>query len=654
MLRDAPFVVALRAHCRDYDGFVLAYVATKAEFLEDAPTIEVQVQRAVREALGLSKREGSSEYASWHNSLGNAMFHVINTSSISDDAGIAIEYQINGRSLRIDFLIAGKDQLGQENIVIVELKQWTLVEPSDLRDCVRTAVGGGIRDVPHPSFQAYGYARQMLDFYEVIDLESIGVYPCAYAHNCDDRSVLVDGNSSEVLSRAPVFLRGEHLDLRRHITDRVSQGPGVELLRRVDKSTIKPGKQLVEALGSMLDGNEEFVLVDEQKLILERIIDIESKTPPGFKSVVIVRGGPGTGKSLIAINGLVRLAEIGRNVRYVSKNAAPRRVYEAKLKGQRRTAEIRDMFVSSDAFRDVPEESYDVLLVDEAHRLTEKGGLYGNLGEHQVSELMNCARLSVFFVDEDQKVTWRDVGDVAEIERWADVVGATTHHMDLVTQFRCAGSDEYLQWLDTALGLRVDGPRHLVSSDFDFRAVRSPSDLRELIFEKNRGTNRSRLVAGYCWDWVSKRDNRKMDITFKDSDFAMKWNLASDGPTWMVAPRSVHEIGCIHTCQGLECDYIGVIIGPDLICRDGQLVTDPFARARTDQSLKGFKTAFKREPEVAVARADRLIRNTYMTLMSRGMSGCFVYCTDPETQAYFGSLADNPPLTACGAKGDGK
>jgi DUF2075 family protein len=303
-----------------------------------------------------------------------------------------------------------------------------------------------------------------------------------------------------------------------------------------------------------------------------------------------------------------------------------------------RTAEITELFVSSDAFRDVSEIAYDVLLVDEAHRLTEKGGLYGNLGENQIAEILNCARVAVFFIDEDQKVTWRDIGDVAEIERWARASGSAIHHMDLFAQFRCAGSDEYLSWLDHLLGLSEQPSVDLRYTNYDFRVTDTPSRLRDLIFEKNRDTNRSRLVAGYCWNWVSKKDPRVKDIVFEGTDFAMKWNLVSDGSTWMIAPKSVNEVGCIHTCQGLECDYVGVIIGPDLIWRNGALITDPFARARTDQSLKGFKAEYKQDPVRALARADVLIRNTYRTLMSRGMNGCYVFSVDPETQEYFRGL----------------
>jgi len=563
------------------------------------------------------------------------MFHVVNTPRIPEDAGVAIEYRINGRSQRIDFMIAGKDELGAKNLVIIELKQWSSVQHSELRDCVRTVVGRGVHDLTHPSYQAWSYARQMSDFYEVVDVQSISLHPCAYLHNCQERGVLFDVDQSHNVAHAPLFLKGEYLELQSHIAGRIQSGPGVELLSDLDASRLRPGKQLVDALSSMLKGNEEFVLVDEQKLVLERILDLERRTPHGSKSVVIVRGGPGTGKSVVAVNGLVRLSEKERNVRYVSKNAAPRRVYEAKLKGSMKGAEIRELFVSSDAFRDVVEESYDVLLVDEAHRLPERGGLYGNLGDNQIAEIMNCARVSIFFVDEDQKVTWRDVGDVAELERRASSMGAAVHRMDLHAQFRCAGSDEYLRWLDLILYRDIEFDEDVADSGYDFRVLDSPSELRDEIFLHNAENNRSRLVAGYCWNWVSKRNPRESDIVFANTDFAMRWNLTSDGSTWMIARNSVHEVGCVHTCQGLECDYIGVIIGPDLLYRNGTLITDPFARARSDQSLKGFKKEYKTNPDAALARADRLIRNTYRTLMSRGMSGCLVYCTDPETQEYF-------------------
>ena len=618
---------------------MLAYVATKERFLTDAPDIEDRIRDAVRRGLGLAIPVGSPEYQAWHNSLGNAMFHVVNTTEIPDDAGVAVEYRINGRRQRIDFIITGVDEIGRTNLVVVELKQWTVVEPSPLRDCVRTVVGRAQRDVAHPSYQAWSYARQLSDFYEVVRDESITIHPCAYVHNCETRAVLGAPEQRDNVDRAPLFIKGEYRDLRRHIAQRVQRGAGTAVLQRLDASALRPAKQLVDALGSMLRGNDEFALIDEQKLALESIIDVERRTSPGSKSVVIVRGGPGTGKSLIAVNGLVRLTGSQRNTRYVSKNAAPRKVYEAKLRGSKRDRDIRELFIGSDSFYALDGEPYDVLLVDEAHRLVRQGGLYGNRGVDQIAEIIAAARVAVFFVDDSQKVTWRDIGDQAEIERVARAAGATVHRRELSAQFRCAGSDEYIDWLDHLLAPDTDNAT-LGPTDFDFRVVESAPALREMIRARNRLANRSRLVAGYCWDWVSKRDGRRDDIVL-GGGFSMKWNLVADGGAWMIAPSSVDQVGCIHTAQGLECDVIGVIIGPDLVYRDGQLRTDPFARARTDHSLKGFKSLYRADPDLALARADILIRNTYRTLLTRGMEGCYVYCADPETQAYLTAIVHN-------------
>ena len=143
------------------------------------------------------------------------------------------------------------------------------------------------------------------------------------------------------------------------------------------------------------------------------------------------------------------------------------------------------------------------------------------------------------------------------------------------------------------------------------------------------------MVAGYCWDWISKKDPTKFDITIPEFSYKARWNLASYGNEWIINPQSVDEVGCIHTCQGLEVDYVGVIVGADLRIESGGLVTVPSGRACTDKSLNGYKGERKRREHEADLKADQIIRNTYRTLMSRGMKGCFVYFTDPEVAEYF-------------------
>jgi DUF2075 family protein len=309
----------------------------------------------------------------------------------------------------------------------------------------------------------------------------------------------------------------------------------------------------------------------------------------------------GTGKSVVAINVLVALIKHGLVTQYVTKNAAPRAVYESLLTGMMLKTEITNLFSGSGSFVDLEKNIFDALVVDEAHRLNEKSGLYKNFGENQIKEIVEASKFSVFFIDEDQKVTWSDIGQVDEIIKWAEKDGAHIEKMELLSQFRCSGSDGYLAWLDNSLQIRETANLQFDQTDYDFKVVESPV----------------------------------MDIRISEFNFGMKWNLATDGSLWILGPESVNEVGCIHTCQGLEMDYVGVIIGPDLIVRDSQVMTDPTKRARTDKSLQGYKKSCEVDPDAARKKADAIIKNTYRTLMTRGMKGCYIFCTDPETQEYF-------------------
>ena len=320
---------------------------------------------------------------------------------------------------------------------------------------------------------------------------------------------------------------------------------------------------------------------------------------------------------------------------YISKNSAPRAVYEAKLTGSFNKSKISNLFGGSGSFVDVESNIFDCLIVDEAHRLNAKSGLFSNQGENQIKEIINASKFSIFFIDEDQKVTWKDIGEKGEIEKLASELGANVTKLSLDSQFRCNGSDGYLAWLDNVLGIHETANTQLDLNDYDFRIVSSPTELKNLIIQKNRINNKSRMVAGYCWDWKSKNNKEIYDIEIPEYDFQMKWNLSEDGGLWIQKPNSVNEIGCIHTCQGLELDYVGVIIGNDFVVREGKVITNPLARAKTDQSIKGFKKEFTIDAEKALKKADSIIKNTYRTLMTRGMKGCYVYFVDKETEEYF-------------------
>ena len=612
---------------------MLAYLATKDQFLLDAPSIEDKVKAEVKRKLG--HNVGDSEYASWRNSLGNAMYHAMNTSEIPGDAGVAIEYRVNGRAFRIDFMLSGKNPAGEESLVIIELKQWTDVQFSDLAEHVRTFLGGGLRDTPHPSYQAWSYLSHLKMYNEYIYDTGVSVNACAYLHNCEDPTVVSSSRYEEKLKEVPVYIKGESDQLRSMVKANISAGTGTDLLERIDAAVIRPSQQLADSVGAMLKGQEEFVLLDEQKTVLEKIVNSSNESLTGQKRVLIINGGPGTGKSVISINALARLTSQRLNVKYVTPNAAPRAVFEAKLKKIFGKADIRSLFSGSGSFTETESSSFDTLIVDEAHRLKMKSGMFKNLGENQVKEIIDTAKTSVFFIDEAQKVTWSDIGEISMIEEQAKLAGALVERLELTSQFRCSGSDDYMAWLDETLGVGPGSTHYFSPDKFDFQIFDSPLEMHNKIKEKNKVNNKSRVVAGYCWDWISQKRPDLKDITIDEFGYKATWNLTSDGSEWIISPKSVEEVGCIHTCQGLEVDYVGVIVGRDLVAVDGVLKTDPSARAKTDASLKGYKKELKEDPISAELKADELIRNTYRTLMSRGMKGCYVYFVDETTADYF-------------------
>lgn len=611
---------------------MLAYLATKEQFLLDAHIIEDIVKDAVKEHLhiGISPNEVSS----WRNSLGNAMANVMNSPEIPLNAGVAIEYQINKHKKRVDFIISGRNRDGAESIVIIELKQWTDIDFSYLPEHVKTFVGKKDREVLHPSYQARSYASLLEMYNEYVYDTPVHVQSCAYLHNCPSADVISDSRYEEALRNTPVFIHGEKNQIVELIKESISTGDGIDLLRRVDASPTRPSLQLADAISKMLQGKEAFVLIDDQKTVLETIVYSAFKSLDANKQVVIINGGPGTGKSVIAINALSRLMGQRMNARYVTPNAAPRAVFEVRLKDSFKGGQIKELFSGSGSYTGLEQDEYDILIVDEAHRLKLRTQ-YSKGGDNQIREIIHAARTSVFFIDEAQKVTWKDIGEVSEIIKFADSMGADIIQLELTSQFRCNGSDGYIDWLDGAIFGKEVESTYFSGEDYDFQIFDDPTALFDRIREKNIPSNKSRMLAGYCWNWVSKKNPDKFDIEFPEFQFKAKWNLESRGSAWIIDPESIADIGCIHTSQGLELDYVGVIIGPDFQIKDGELVSNPAGRAATDVSLNGFRKESAENPVSAIEKADKIIRNTYRTLMTRGMKGCYVYCTDPAVAQYF-------------------
>ncbi|RII28982.1 MAG: AAA family ATPase [Geobacter sp.] len=616
---------------------MIVYSATKARFQEDVVTNDIDgiILDAFMSATG--KSTAKAEINSWKNSL-QYMYLALNDDEIPHDAGVAIEYHIPQTSNRIDFILSGRDHQKRDSAILIELKQWQKAELTTSDAIVITQFKRGLVETPHPSYQAWSYKCLLEDFNETVREDNIHLYPCAYLHNYKDDGVITNVFYGDYIRKAPLFLKSDALKLQRFIKTHVKYGDKSRIMYRIDHGKIKPSKNLADELLSMIKGNREFVLIDDQKVVYEKATALAKVASESAKKVLIVEGGPGTGKSVVAINLLIALTDQQLVVKYVTRNSAPRLVYEAKLTGSFKKSRISNMFSGSGSFHAVMSNTFDCLIVDEAHRLNEKSGMFSNLGENQIKEIISASKCSVFFIDEDQKVTLKDIGDKETLRKWAQNLNAEIVEVRLESQFRCNGSNGYLAWLDNTLQIRQTANETLDTREYDFRIVNTPSELHELIRRKNKRSNKARMVAGYCWDWISKKDPLLKDIVI--GDYKARWNLDTDGLAWIIKPDSVSEVGCIHTCQGLEVDYIGVIVGFDLVMRSGKVITQPAERSKMDKSIRGWKGMAKADPDVARKRLDTIIKNTYRTLMTRGQKGCYVYFVDEETRQYFKNCVD--------------
>ena len=578
-----------------------------------------------------------AEFRSWENSL-LRMSQVLNHSEIQQDLNVAIEYQIPATSKRVDFLITGLDEYEKSNVVIIELKQWESAKRTSREDIVTTYLSGTTRAVTHPSYQAYSYAKVIENYNEYVQSKDIDLYPCCYLHNYKEeyRSELDNELYHSIIQEAPMFLKNDAKKLREFIKRYVSKSDDGQLLYQIDHGKIRPSKALQDSISSMLKGNQEFYMIDEQKVVFSTVKKlVENAIAKKEKYTIIIEGGPGTGKSVIAMNLLAEFRAY--MVNYVTKNAAPRNVYFSKLRnGKFKLNYVKNLFKGSGAYVDSLSNEFDCLIVDEAHRLNQKSGMFQNLGENQIKEIINASRVSVFFIDEDQIVTTKDFGSIKEIETQAKLLGSKVFKGDdykLVSQFRCNGSDGYIAFLDHILGIRDTANYDGFEMDYDLRIYDDPNQMRDDLRLLNHQNNKARMIAGYCYEWVSTKDINQYDIEL-ENDFKARWNF-SNTQTWAIDEDSFEQVGCIHTSQGLEFDYVGIIVGKDLLYRDNEVITDYKARAKTDASLKGIKSSKNYE------LADKNIRNTYKTLMSRGQKGCYLYIEDSKLRDYLRRVTKN-------------
>ena len=471
------------------------------------------------------------------------------------------------------------------------------------------------------------YCQLITNFNVSVQDDNISLVPCAFLHNYPnkDKYILEDEVYSDVVSKAPLFCEQEREELGRFINNHVKKPAKRDLFEVIDNGKLRPSKALQDSILGLLDGKDEFVMVDEQQVAYATITKlVKDNIARGGKYTIIVRGGPGTGKSVIAVQTMAKLISQGYAASYMTKNAAPREVFSIKLtEGHKTQQYIKGLFKSPISLEtNTKENIFPCLLVDESHRLCK------HYGHNQIEDIIRASQINVFFIDEDQRVTVKDLGTIGAIKEAADKYHSKiidNPSLTLKSQFRCNGSDGYMQFLDNLLDIKETPNTSLEGLDYEIQVFDSPTKMREALKEKNSINNKSRIVAGYCYEWQSESMPSLYDIHLEDG-FRAQWNLRGGQP-FAIADTSFDQVGCIHTCQGLEFDYVGVIIGKDLRYEDGKVITDQTRIAETDKS-SGIRTCKDK------ALADRLIRNTYKTLLSRGQKGCYIYCEDKHLSDY--------------------
>ena len=576
----------------------------------------------------LGQNVGESERRAIKNSTGE-MFKVLNRSNISSDVRIGIEYKIPITTRRIDFIISGSDGFN-DNMIIVELKQWDQVTKSDMPNVIYL---GGQEHV-HPSWQAYSYAATITHFNEAVEINNIKISPAAFLHNYKSQYIdeITADIYKEALELAPVFIESDYVKLKNFIEKYIKYPSKKDLLYEIENGKIRPSKMLVDALAKMLNNNEEFVLLDEQKVILEYLYKlVTTNTKDNSKKVIIVEGGAGTGKSVIAIDLLSKLiSKKAMNTFYVAKSSYVKENYLKQLTRDIPNYQfLRTLFKGSGCFINSHYNEFDCLIVDEAHRLTERTKMsWFYKGENQIKEIINASKTSIFFIDSKQSIEIKDYGTIEEIKKWATFYKADIYNNDnlkLKTQFRCNGSDEYVSWVESIL---YNEPFESSDQevDYDIKVFDNPLDMKTSITEKNTN-NKSRVMSGDVFPWLSRLDKTQIDINI--GDFHAQWNRSR---TFATDIKAVDEVGCIHTVQGMEFEYVGLIIGDDLLYRNGKVITD---YTKHPDNAAEFKRPHRKTVDpIDKDIIDGLIRNTYRVLFSRGQKGCYIYCMDKELSDY--------------------
>ncbi|MCP3754102.1 DUF2075 domain-containing protein [Streptomyces sp. TBY4] len=556
-----------------------------------------------------------------------------------NDAGLGqvemlIEYGLPLTSKRADVVLAGRHpRTGEPSYVVVELKQWSQASPDD-DDPMLCRIDAYPRAKLNPIEQVRRYCRYLADFNGALSGHADRLHGVAYLHNATEFGVAGLGEVGE--DRFGRFFtadrRGAFLD---YLRTRLAPESGAAAADELLAGKTRPSLQLMSVAAEEVREREMFVLLDEQQVAYRTVIGaVERAKQSDHKEVVVVTGGPGTGKSVIALSLLGEMYRRGVPTLHATGSASFTKTMR-KVAGSRKR-EVQELFKYFNSFMTAERNSLDVLICDEAHRIRETSANRYTRAEHrtdkpQVAELIDVARVPVFLLDEHQVVRPGEMGTVDDIRAAASAKGLECRVVPLDSQFRCGGSDAYLNWVVRLLGLEPGGPVGW-EPDGKMRLMmaESPQEMEDFLLARLTDGYQARISAGYCWKWTTKTvPGHPLPTDVVIGDWARPWNVYGDrsvdgappASLWANDPAGFGQVGCVYTAQGFEYDWSGVILGPDLVWREDRWITD-----RTASKDPVFKKA------TSDADVDRLIRNTYKVLLTRGMVGTVVYSTDPETR----------------------
>ena len=552
-----------------------------------------------------------------------------------------LEYQLPLTSRRLDCLIAGKDADNKDQAVIIELKQWERCQTSDGEGEVVTWLQGQERDILHPSVQVGQYAMYLDDvntaFYED---DPVGLSACAYLHNysLEPGDPVVAEKFREVMSAYPLFTKDDEAGFEDYLTGRLAKGQGMPIAERIANSPVRTNKKLMEHVSDVIKGKPEYILLDEQKVIYDKIFAVVKRAYEKEKrQAVIIKGGPGTGKSVIALNLMADLLAQGRDTHYATGSKAFTETLR-EIVGRHSLAQFKyfNSYMNADC------GSVPVIICDEAHRIRETSNTqYTKIDQRsrkaQIDEILYAGKICVFFIDDHQAVRPNEIGSSEYIKQHAKGYHFEVWESELQAQFRCLGSAAFMDWVDNTWDIErtANVLWQSAKEEFDFQIVDSPEEIEAMLEEKIAQGFTARMTAGFCWPWAKNLDpDGSLHKDVKIGGYERPWNAQAsmkhlpDGiPTaslWAHAPKGFGQVGCIYTAQGFEFDYAGVIIGRDLVYN------------MAEQCWKGDK---KQSYDYMVKRADdaeflQLVKHTYRVLLSRGMKGCYVYFQDEDTKNF--------------------